>query len=205
MIMKATHHPVIYPFFQWYSKVRINRVFQKVSIISDIEISNKPVLLLANHFSWWDGFFASYVNSRIFKKKFHVMMLEQQLKKHRYFNKTGAFSINRGSKSIIESLDYTAELLSNSLNMVLIFPQGEIRSLYTNEFKFEKGINRILDKVGSQIQFVFMANLVDYFSSPKPGLFIYLKDYNYSNQSINKLQDDYNTFISECKLKKRIV
>ena len=129
------------------------------------------------------------------------MMLEHQLKKHWYFNKAGAYSINKGSKSIIESLDYTAELLSDNENLILIFPQGEIQSLHINDYKFEKGIDRILNKIDNEIQFVFMANLVDYFSSPKSGLFIYLKDYNYSSQTIEKIQEDYNSFISECKHK----
>ncbi len=55
------------------------------------------------------------------------MMLEEQLRKRMYLNKSGGYSVRKGSRSILKSLDYTAELLKEKKSLVLMFPQGKIR------------------------------------------------------------------------------
>ena len=71
-------------------------------------------------------------------------MLEEQLKKNWFFQYTGGYSIKKSTRSVVESLNYTAELLENNKNLVLMFPQGKIQSMHRSEFVFEKGIERIL-------------------------------------------------------------
>ncbi len=73
-------------------------------------------------------------------------MLEEQLRKHMYLNKAGGFSVRKGSRSIVESLGYTAELLNDKNNLVLMFPQGRIESMHKQDFVFEKGIEYVLKK-----------------------------------------------------------
>jgi 1-acyl-sn-glycerol-3-phosphate acyltransferase len=112
--------------------------------------------LVSNHLSWWDGFWAMYLNIKLFHRKFYFMMLENQLKKHMFFNRTGGYSIKKGSKSIIETIEYTAHLLSDKQNLVLLFPQGEIQSLYTHVFRFENGIGHIMKKLTGKAQIIFL-------------------------------------------------
>ena len=47
--------------------------------------SEKSLIVLPNHFSWWDGFLIDYVNRKLFGRKFHILMLEEQLKKYWFF------------------------------------------------------------------------------------------------------------------------
>jgi 1-acyl-sn-glycerol-3-phosphate acyltransferase len=53
------------------------------------------VLLLANHFSWWDGFLLYYINQKVFRKQFHVMVIEETVQKVGFFKYMGAFSVNK--------------------------------------------------------------------------------------------------------------
>jgi len=55
-MIKAKHHPVIYPIFKWLSRFLIKRNFNTVQIETDYIENDCPVLLVANHISWWDGF-----------------------------------------------------------------------------------------------------------------------------------------------------
>lgn len=126
------------------------------------------------------------------------MMLEEQLKKFSFFNKTGGYSIQKKSRSIIESIDYTAELLSNKQNMVLLFPQGKIETIYTRNFQFESGIERIRGKISNDLQIVFMVNLIDYFSNRKPGLYMYVSEYQKNNFDTKTIQEEYNAFYARC-------
>ena len=205
MIYRAKHHFFIYPFFQFYSLWKIKRHFRKVSLIGEFTDKNLPVLLVTNHFSWWDGFWVMYINLKLFHRKFYFMMLEDQLIKHMFFNKTGAYSIKKGSKSIVETIDYTVSLLSDGKNLVMLFPQGEITSMHISSVVFEKGIEHIMKKINSKIHLVFLVNMVDYFSSPKPLLNMYFTEYKGLDYSTEKLQEEYNRFYSECISKNLLI
>jgi len=197
MILKAKHNFLIYPFFQFYAVKIIKRNFANIQIIGNFNEKNLPILLISNHVSWWDGFLAMYLNLKKLKRKFHFMMLEEQLQKFWFFNFTGGFSVNKNSKSIIETLNYTSQLLENNENMVLIFPQGKIQSINNQEIKFEKGIDRILKKTNKKVQLIFMVNLVDYFSNKKPSINMYIKEFEFENFDFNEMQNSYNNFFKQ--------
>ena len=197
MILKAKHHFIIYPFFKWYSCFIVKRNFSKVTIVGEFEEKKLPIVVISNHISWWDGFWVMYLNVNVLHRKFHFMMLEEQLRKYWFFNFTGGFSVNKKSKSIIETIHYSSELLNDNKNMVLVFPQGEIQSLHNSTIQFETGIERILKNKGNNVQLVFMVNLIDYFSSPKPGIYFHLKEYTGEVFDIKSIQESYNSFYSE--------
>lgn len=194
MILRAFHHPIIYPFFKGYSIWKINRNFQRVVIKGDIAVKDKPLLLISNHMSWWDGFWVMYLNLKLFHRRFHFMMLEEQLNKRMFLNRSGGFSIRKGSRSIVETLNYTVELLDDRNNLVLMFPQGEIQSLHTRKFIFEKGIDHIVKRTRDKVQIIFILNLVEYYSNPKPTLFIHLAEYDDSLQLTGGMEKAYQNF-----------
>ncbi|HEX3006006.1 MAG TPA: lysophospholipid acyltransferase family protein [Bacteroidales bacterium] len=199
MIIRAKHHVFIYPFFRWYSRRIINRHFEQVVLKGEFLDQRKSVLLVSNHVSWWDGFWAMYLNLEIFKRKFHFMMLKNQLLKYWYFNYSGGYSIEPDSRSALESIDYTAGLLSNSGNLVLIFPQGKLESMHRQNFTFRKGIERILERTGKEtIQIVFLVNITEYLSKQKPTLYQYIEEYSGAGTSVSEIQEHYNVFCRSC-------
>lgn len=175
----------------------MKNTFSTVNIHGELNDSGHPVLLIANHISWWDGIWALYVNERIFNRKFHFMMLEEQLRKHWYFQYTGGYSVRKNSRSIIETIEYSAELLNDPSNLVLMFPQGNIKSMYHSSFIFEKGIEKILNRTSKPVQIIFMASFIDYLSSPKPALFLYVSEYRNNNNG-HGMEKSYNSFYHDC-------
>jgi hypothetical protein len=75
-----------------------------------------------------------------------------------------------------------------------MFPQGEINSLYNDSIKFEHGLQRIIEQAPDDLQVIFIANLLDYFSDPKPNLFMNIKAYLAQNLKGNLLENKYNEF-----------
>jgi hypothetical protein len=197
-MIKAKHHPIVYNFFKIYVPWIIRRNFHKVHVTGHFPDKNKPVLVIANHISWWDGFWTVHLILNLFHRKFHFMMLEDQLRKARILNLAGGFSIQKGSRSMLESLKYAVELLSDNRNLVLVFPQGKFTSIYDPSFQFEKGLERIVKEVSGKAQIFFQANLIDYFSHKKPSLFIYLKECDQLQPDIGSIQDLYNAFYASC-------
>jgi len=196
-MIKACHHWFYYRFFKLYSRYLPRWDFKTVAIHNTIPDRELPVFMVGNHFSWWDGFLALYINMETFRRKFHIMMLEEQLNTRMFLNKTGAYSIRRGSRSMVDSLRYTNELLTDPANMVVMFPQGEIRSIHDQPQRFEKGWYRIIERLEQPVQFVFYHALVDYFSHRKPSLHIYLYEYNYTEGNAQDAEDAFNGFFNQ--------
>lgn len=199
MILKAKHHSLIFPVFQWYTRWSIKQFFNKVVREGELPASRKPLLLIANHVSWWDGFWALYLNMVLFKRKFHFMMQEDQLRKYWFFNYCGGFSVRRNSRTAIETIDYAVDLLMQENNLVLMFPQGKIESMYKYPFMFENGVERIANRLNPEkFQIVMLANLVDYHSHRKPTLFQYVGLYKGDDYSSKSLEVQYNHFYCDC-------
>src|SRR6056297_3643540 len=176
-MIPARHHWFYVTFFRYYTRFMLRWYFRKVVIKGDIQDRGLPVLLVGNHFSWWDGFFANYMNDVIFQRKFHVMILEEQLKKRMFLNKGGAFSIRKHSPSVIETIQYTRGLLSDPGNLVTLYPQGEIRSMFDYPVRVEKGPEKFLRGLEGQLQVFFMTALIDYFSHTRPSVTLALREY----------------------------
>lgn len=196
-MLRSKHHFFIYPFFQHYTRWLLKRHFHRVMIDGTYANQGKPVLLIGNHIGWWDGFWAMYLKLEVVKRKFHFMMQEDQLLRFRFFNYTGAFSVNRKSREVVGSLQYAASLLHDPANMLLIYPQGPLQSLYCMNFRFEKGIERILQGREGELQLLMSVNMIDYLAHPKPSLYIYLRDYEGSFRR-NEVEEAYNRFYAEC-------
>jgi 1-acyl-sn-glycerol-3-phosphate acyltransferase len=199
MIIKSRHHYFYYTFLKlFYCEWKIKQHFLKVIISGQYLEKNQPLLILSNHVSWWDGIWAMYLNIKLLHRKFHFMMLEEEIRKDKVPNYVGGYSVKKGSRSIIESLNYTSELLSDNRNLVLLFPQGRIESLYNPAIQFEYGFEKILRKVGKQVQILFLVNLVDYFSEMKPIVYMHIKEYPNASINVEKMQQDFNSFYAEC-------
>jgi len=198
-MIEANHRRFFVWFIKVFTSVNLRLSFRKVIIEGDTVVpADKPLLLIGNHFSWWDGFFAWYLNDTLWQRKFHVMMLEDQLQTRLFLNKAGAYSVRRGSRSVIDSLNYTSQLLKKTENLVVIYPQGEISSLYTYPVRFERGIDRIIRSAGTGITVLFYVALVDWFSSKKPSLTFRLRKFEYAGTpGHDELEEAFNRLIAD--------
>lgn len=177
-------------FWQTTARIGIKRQFRNFLLIDPVSVSpERSVLLIGNHISWWDGFLAMEANRQIWRKKFYVMMLEDQLEKRPFMRQTGAFSVKPGSRDVITSLQYAADLLADPRHIVLIFPQGKIHSQHDRSFRFGAGVERILRHCPTT-QIVFFASFLDYGSYPTPTVRLY------SQLAISHkdLTDEYRSF-----------
>ncbi len=205
-MIKARHSSFFGFVFRCYLYCSFRRHFQKMEIINKVQDKGLPMLVVANHISWWDGFWALHLNDKLFKRKLHVMMLEEQLRKNLFLRRLGAFSICKNSRTMAESLGYAAGLLRNKNNMVVIYPQGEIKSVYEHSIVFNQGWKRMLEKNQWPVQVLFLVNLPDYFSGQKPTLRQYVaspeKNTNFSCQELESL---YNDFYRQCLAEQRSI
>jgi 1-acyl-sn-glycerol-3-phosphate acyltransferase len=169
-------HKLIKKLFAPYLAYRLRKAFK---LLKHNEVKVMPghsILLLCNHFSWWDGFFAGHLTQTYLHRDFHIMMQEDHLQKRMFFNRVGGFSINRKSKEVVTSLQYAAQLLDNPDNLVAVFPQGALESNHTEEINIERGIDYIVKKIKGDCQIIYYSAFVEYFESLKPSVYFHFLD-----------------------------
>lgn len=197
-MIKARHNKLyiwfFWKFFQWMRKI----YFHKMTIFSDLQIpDHQSVLLFQNHFSWYDGYFSYELSRNVFKRRFNVMMLEEQLQKRMFLNRCGIFSIKKNNRDFLNSLSYTAELLNDPKNMVTIYPSGELLSLHKQNLTFQKGINRLFKGKTDQFVIVLAVVLIDYFTKVRPEIRIYLENYS-GERTTEAIEKEYHLFYQSC-------
>ncbi len=197
-MIKANHKKIPNLFFERYINRKFYKLFDKIEILNDNINKELPIFLIANHVSWWDGFWVLLINKKLWKKKIFVMMLEEQLKINKILRYSGAFSIKPNSRDAVNSLNYTAELLKNKDNIVVMYPQGIMQSIYNANFEFQKGIEFVMNKVNEHINVVFAAFFIEYFDKPKPTLYCYLKENVEIRRNFTEIQKNYNDFYTQC-------
>lgn len=163
--------------FRKYIQCLLKKNFSGFYLAGNVpEISaEESLLILPNHFSWWDGFFIYIINELYLKKDFKIMMLESQLSKYKMFRYSGAFSINPGSIiSVRESLTYALSVLKVKNSAVVFYPQGEIE-IYGGEIKAKKGIMHLIDNAPDTTKFLLPSFKIFYFEDKKPAVAVYFK------------------------------
>ena len=164
-------------FLTWLFKSRFNKLVIKQTTI----YKNHSYMLMSNHFSFWDGFWACYlmlngIHQSGNIKGFYVMILEKQLQKNMFLRYFGCFSVAPGKASISESLDYAAQVLNTPGNVLLMYPQGNLESQYVRKIIVKEGIGEIINRVTGNCQLVWSSNFLEYFESFKPSVYFNLLD-----------------------------
>ena len=129
----------------------------------------KSLIITPNHISWWDGFFIDYVNKKLLKRKLFIMMLEHQLKRYWFFKKLGAYSIDpANSVSIKETIKYTASVASDSNNVLIIYPQGEIESFNPKPENLKRGLKLFVNSIENELKVLPVGFKTQFSEDKKP-------------------------------------
>jgi hypothetical protein len=161
----------------WFFRRRFNKM-----IINDIEIKpSHSYLLMCNHFGFLDGFFAIYLCFKFINKKqkvkgLYTMSVKKQMEKNWWLKYTGSFSVEPGTRSVDETLNYAASLLNQPGNILLYFPQGNLESINIRYIEFKDGIYEIVRRIKGDCQLIWSSNLIEYFESTKPSTYFNLLD-----------------------------
>lgn len=131
-----------------------------------------PLIIYANHSSWWDGLTAFQI-SREARLDSLVMMEEKQLKRFFLFRLLGAFSVDRENpREALKSCVYAARLLKNNPNLTIwIFPQGEILPNDRRPIGFYNGFSKIISKTDG-CQVIPIAIRYEFLGEFKPEIFV---------------------------------
>jgi 1-acyl-sn-glycerol-3-phosphate acyltransferase len=100
------------------------------------------------------------------------MMEDKQMRKHTFFKRIGAFSVNLDdSREIITSLRYAVKSMERKNSSLFIYPEGEIVPFSTQKPQFKKGLALITSK-SNDVTLIPIGIYIHTANSNKPDLFI---------------------------------
>ncbi len=205
-MLEPRRNKIIFQFFSWYINRIIKSDFEELKFNKTEFYKDRSILLLANHCSWWDGFLMFQINRLYFRKKFHVMITEENYRKVWFLKYLGSFSVKRNSRSAIETLEYAGNLLNDPGNLVLVFPQGKLYSGHVDEIQFQKGLINLINNSTRKFQYIFAASFADYFEHRKPVLTCYLQDWEGAEfTSLQLIKSAYNKHYENSRQKQAAI
>jgi 1-acyl-sn-glycerol-3-phosphate acyltransferase len=103
----------------------------------------RPVLLCANHVSWWDSFVLVLLDERLGTDGF-ALMDEVNLARLPFFRLLGVLPLAvRGGADARRQLDDAATVLDRPRRALWIFPQGRQRAAHIRPLAFKPGLRRL--------------------------------------------------------------
>jgi 1-acyl-sn-glycerol-3-phosphate acyltransferase len=181
-MIEARHDRWAESVFLPYVRRLMKKSFQAVRLLGEPPDPprNKPVLIVANHGTWWDGFFIYVLNEQVLHRRLYVMMLEQQLKKYRFFRRLGAFGISPGHpRSVRAALTYSANLLRDPSNCLCVFPQGSLHRIRERPLGFKPGLQHVLAEYGGDVNILPVAIACEFRGERRPEA-LFLADRAYA-------------------------
>jgi 1-acyl-sn-glycerol-3-phosphate acyltransferase len=172
-MIEAEHKKWAKLIFDPYINRLLRKNFNNFYVAGDLpDLDKYPGLIITpNHFSWWDGFLTSYLIRKLTRKKVYTMMLEDQLNRYWFFKKVGAFSINPSNPvSMVRTLDYTRNILKDKENIIVLYPQGEIQPLTSDDIIIKPGLKLILQEDPVEKYVLPLALKIEYGRDKKPDV-----------------------------------
>lgn len=168
------HEALIY---RLIARPALRRAFHRVAIAAPHgeDWSGLPTIFYANHVSWWDGYMAFFLFDERWHTEGYLMMEEPQLRRYRFFQRCGCFSVDRhDGREAMRSVGYAANLLrSRPGRMVWIFPQGEIQPNDQRPLVTYTGAAHIARRAG-RVRCVPVALRFEFFGEQRPEALIRL-------------------------------
>ncbi len=129
-------------------RASLRRMFVRVRVCNagdDPRATGLPLLVIANHPTWWDGYVALLL-SRHFGARRFLMMDAAQLRRYGFFAWLGCFGVERSdARDVTRSLAYAANLLRiHKPVWVWLFPQAEITPASARPVALHGGVAHIL-------------------------------------------------------------
>jgi 1-acyl-sn-glycerol-3-phosphate acyltransferase len=114
-------------------------------------IPDRPLLLLANHTSWWDGFLLRDVQLALRPRSpLYTVMTARELQRFPFLRRLGATPLDTdariGPLAMFRALRTAAQRRPDCT--IAFFPQGRIRPSWTRPLGFQRGLELLVRSIG---------------------------------------------------------
>ena len=135
--------------------------------------TDRPIIFVANHTNWWDGFLACIVG-RALGTTFYVLMESRHLTRYRFFLRVGALPLDRASAPrAYADLDRARGVLGPGAGL-WVFPQGARRPAAMRPSELEAGAAHLALTAPGPVQICPVAFRYGYLGEHLPEAFVWV-------------------------------
>ena len=123
------------------------RVRLAVTGLGKVPDDDTPLLVCANHESWWDGFLVRAIQREVRPRgRFHAVMLESELARFPFLRLLGGLGIDPASPASLRSMLRVVGAVGaeRPAGVLAFFPQGRIRPGSLSPLGFHAGVTRVM-------------------------------------------------------------
>jgi 1-acyl-sn-glycerol-3-phosphate acyltransferase len=157
-----TFSPRLQRLFAFYVRGMMRRSFRAVRLAYADRpqgLAGTPLLVYANHPSWWDPLLAQIVATTLFRDRRHYSPIDAAaLEKYAFFRRLGYFGVEQNSRKGAAMFLRTGErILSVPDSTLWMTPQGSFNDVRSRPVRFKSGIGHLARRAPSAaaVPFVF--------------------------------------------------
>lgn len=174
--MKTWYSPGVWAGFEFFFRPWMRRRLDGIHVRGGegtAWLPDLPVLLVANHVSWWDGFLLREVHRRIRPgAPLHVVMTERELRRNPVFRWMGAVPLDDGPLAARRLLNDLQERRRARHDVVIgFFPQGRIWPSHRRPLGFRRGVTWLAARL-APIAVVPVGLHLEPLNRPGPAAFV---------------------------------
>ncbi len=177
---KVRYRPLVREIFASFIRLALRRYFSGFNLLGPIPSvdPDRPWIFLANHISWWDGFFLWSLQRKLApERRIYTVMLAREFRKVLWFRWIGALPLEPGSPaSLRQLLRYSTSLTREQKPFILsFFPQGEIRPQATRPLQLRRGWQALRQAIPDALV-IPVALHIEPGTAPSPKVWVSLGD-----------------------------
>lgn len=133
-----------------------------------------PLLLVANHCSWWDGFLLRELQRRVRPgARLYTVMLESELRGRPFFRWMGVIGLEPKSRASLRTLLRFAHTHRTAPEGVVLsfFPQGRIQASTARPLEFQTGVRAVARRL-APVAILPVAIHFEMLNRPAPSAFL---------------------------------
>jgi 1-acyl-sn-glycerol-3-phosphate acyltransferase len=156
--------PWLLRWFGRYTARYLRRHFSQVWIAGDApNLDGRPVIVFANHASWWDPLVCLHLHRHFFAGRPAFAPIDAAaLRRYGFLGRLGFFPVEQHSaKGAVQFLRAGQAILSNRDAMLWVTPQGEFQDPRARPVRFKPGLAHLVERLDQEVALVPLA--IDYF------------------------------------------
>lgn len=158
-------------FFRPWMRRRVHAV--RIAFAQPSPPPGRPLLLAANHVSWWDGFVLREVQRALRPRApMYTVMSARELARFPYFRRMGVVGVDGSSPASVAAAVrwLRGEVRANPDAVIVFFPQGRIWPSHRRPLGFQRGVEVFARRLGALVLPVGLH--AEPLASPSPAFFV---------------------------------